>query len=502
MTLRPALTAALLLCLASTALAADELSNASFDEGLEGWEVGVGATNGTSGIESFLAQDVAVKRTGAASLRCSGDATTATWRMLTQTVDVSAGDLVSFRVAARCESVVREGPQYPNANGVVIFENAAGQRTGFLTTAVMHGDREWVDLGIDILAPAGTVRAKVGVFHSMTGTTWFDDVRFTATPTEPFDEAARAAALIALEGHMTRTYSFWGYGVKPSDPAALFAKHRDACLAAGDKAAFAGALRTLLAELDDVHVKVQTSFGPLFTARPGPTMTFPLQAVLGRVSEKAVHGKNVLGGWIGEGDDRVAYLLVATLQLPRHELELVTRALDAFADAKALIVDLRPNGGGSEDQAALVAGRLTEADVVYARNLFRDPTLPGAEGLLPPADRVLRSAGKDAHFGGRVAFLAGPGCVSSTEGFLLMGKALPNVTIVGEPSRGASGNPAGFALAEGLTVWASRWRSLDLDGACIEDRGVQPDVLVEPEGVTRMGDVDPVLDRAVELLRE
>jgi len=253
-------------------------------------------------------------------------------------------------VAARSSGVVREGHQYANANGLVIFENASGERTGFVTTAAMEGDRAWVDLGLDALAPDGTVRAQVGVFHSMSGTTWFDDVRLVVTPTEPFDAAARGAALDALEGHMTRTYPFWGLGEKPDDPAALFGRHRAACVAAKEKPAFVAALRGLLAELDDTHIWIDTPLGRIGTASPGERAVFPLNAVLGRLSEKTVHGRNVLGGWIGEGDSRVAYLLVASFALPEAERRLVAKALDAFQDARRLIVDVRPNGGGDERQ--------------------------------------------------------------------------------------------------------------------------------------------------------
>ena len=224
--------------------------------------------------------------------------------------------------------------------------------------------------------------------------------------------------------------------------------------------------------------------------------------MLARLSEKVVHGRNVLAGWIGDEEDAVGYLLVASFALPDEERQLVAKALDTFQAAKALIVDVRPNGGGDERQAMAIGGRFTRSDVVYARNLVRDPTLAGLLGFLPPTDRVLAAAPEASRFAGRVAVLAGPGCVSSTEGFLLMCKALKNVTIVGRPSRGASGDPAGLELADGVTVWTSTWQTLDLAGDCTEGRGIAPDVVVEPEGVSRTGPTDSVLDRAVELLRE
>ncbi len=84
----------------------------------------------------------------------------------------------------------------------------------------------------------------------------------------------------------------------------------------------------------------------------------------------------------------------------------------------------------------------------------------------------------------------------ATEGFLLMMRARPQVRIVGEPSRGASGNPGPFELLPGVTVFASRWRTLTPDGKLLERVGVEPHVRVDVPA-----DADPVLDRALELLR-
>ena len=163
---------------------------------------------------------------------------------------------------------------------------------------------------------------------------------------------------------------------------------------------------------------------------------------------------------------------------------------------------MRPNTGDDERPAQAVAGRVADADLVYARSVWREQTLPGTDAFAPPQDRVLVAAPEAQRYRGRVAVLAGPACVSSTEGFLLMARALPRVTVVGRPSRGASGNPAPFEVLPGLTVWASRWRSLDLDGTCIEGVGVAPDVPVEPTARPGGAPADAVLDRAVELLRE
>jgi hypothetical protein len=500
--MRADLAAALVLAsLATSAAAGTEIVNGSFEDGLEGWTETTGATTGNGAARPDIAIDDSVASDGKRSLRVTGRAGVIVWPMHLQKLDVSAGQRISLRVAARCEGVAKEGRQYGNSNGLVMFQDAAGNRTGFLTTAVLSGDREWVDLGIDAIAPPGTAKASVGVFHSMTGMAWFDDVRVTVASTDPADETARAAAFDALEGHLRRTYSFWGIEGKP-DADALFTKHRPSAIAAEDLTQFAGALRSMLAELDDVHVWMDTPLGRVGTAAPGPGAQFNVHAVLARLDVKLVHGRNVLAGWIGEGDDRVGYLLVATFSKGNPEWPLVEEALTKLADAPALVVDVRPNGGGDEMQGRAIAGRWTDTTVEYARQRWRDPTVAGLEGFGAVSSRMLEAAPEEQRFSGKVALLSGPACVSSTEAFLLMGKALPRVTVVGQPSRGASANPGAFAVFPNLTVWTSRWQSLGLDDRCIEGTGVPPDVVVDLAAGEPSRTKDPVLDAAVKLLRE
>ena len=98
--------------------------------------------------------------------------------------------------------------------------------------------------------------------------------------------------------------------------------------------------------------------------------------------------------------------------------------------------------------------------------------------------------------------LIGPGAVSSGEGFVKMMKCLPQVTTVGLPTRGASGNPKPFELPDaGVTIWFSRWVDLLPNGETFEGRGISPEVKVdEPAEAYAQG--DPTLDKGLEILRE
>jgi carboxyl-terminal processing protease len=168
-------------------------------------------------------------------------------------------------------------------------------------------------------------------------------------------------------------------------------------------------------------------------------------------------------------------------------------ALKGMFDAPGFIVDLRSNGGGAEPRAAQIASLFADKKYLYARSKIRSgakvdefretPARYIAPSLTEPFDRP-------------VICLVGPGCVSSGEGFALMMKAMEHVTLVGQPTRGASGNPRPITLSNGIKVWFSRWVSMEPDGASIEGRGIQPDIVVE-----HADEGDPTFDKAIELLR-
>jgi C-terminal processing protease CtpA/Prc len=496
-----ALLVAALAGLASSGVADDApkpaLLNASFEETGDapaGWTLEEGARNDAAGGTSAVAVDRSVSVDEKASLRLSGDARTSVWSVVGQDVAVRAGDRVNLACVARCRGVHAEGKQFANAGATLGFYDAGGKRLALLGSPQLSGDRDWVPLGVTAIAPPGTVRARAGLFLSMTGTAWFDAVRVDAGPATAADRAGRERTFAAFEEHLVRTYSFFGVAGKPH-AAELFERHREAVLAAADEDAFVAAIVTMLRDLDDVHVTVRTKAGLAATANPGTVPSnwnFP--AVRAALTETTLVERNLVAGRIGTGADAVGYLMIGTFVLDAAGVAHVESVLDSLDGAKSLILDVRPNGGGDEQAAARIAGRFTGKDVLYARCRWRDATLPGDDGLGPPQDRVLKAAAKqDAR---RVCVLQGPGCVSSTEGFLLMANALPNVTTVGLPSRGASANPAPFELLPGVTVTVSRWRSYSPAGELVEGTGVAPKVRVEHDARTA-GASDPTLAAAL-----
>jgi hypothetical protein len=438
-----------------------QLANPSFEDGIKGWTLETGAQQGdgpAAGVE-----------VDGGELRFTSDAATRRWPMPSQTVDCPAGSRVLFTVAARCKGLRREGNQYENANAVVIFLDAAGKRLGILGSAVLRGDRERVDLFVHALAPPGTASVKVAFFSSMSGTAWFDDARLVIAPADD-----RAAAFQALKLHFDRTYPYLDEHGAPAQPG---------------EGEVGSALRAMLLPMKDLHVWIETPLGPVYTVEGNPhPPNWDAKAIRARLTEVLLEKSPHLVGRMGE----VGYAFIGAWK--KEGFGEVEAAIDKLADAKALILDVRANGGGDELLARRIAGRFAAKPVAYGLAQPRDPTIRG-NGFLEPFEKRFEPLGKpDAR---RVVVLQGRYCVSSTEWFLLMMGALDNVTTVGLPSRGATGNPQPFALFPGVNVWVPTQRGLTLDGKVIEGSGIPPDEEVGPGEEGK----DPALARALELLR-
>jgi len=451
-------------------LAAVTLVNPGFEDPGDaptGWRLDLGATEAAQGPESEVAIDRTVARSGAASMRLRGEPGTLRWRLPAQDFAVRPGTRVVFRVAARSREVRQAGHRFYNANAVLLMFDAQGRRVGFATSHLLRDDCEWHDLVVSMFVPDGAVRATVGVFLSVPGTAWFDDARVEVWPLVGDERAAREGALLLLREHVLRTWPFFGLPGKPADGEALVAD---------PDRPFREGLAGVLAPLADAHVWVRPPVGPVFGFLPPGDGPAPpdLRAVRERLDEVVADGPGVLAGRLGD----VAYVYVGSFLAERfHGIP------EELEGRRAFVIDVRGNTGGDERLARGIAARFADGPVIYARNRVRDPCRPDDLGaFLPATSRVVEP---DRRLEGRAIVLQDRACMSSCEGFLLMARALERMTTVGEPSRGASGNPQPIEVLPGWVVHVSTWQSLppDGDGACIEGRGVPPEVPFSGPGV-------------------
>ncbi|MCY3870664.1 MAG: S41 family peptidase [Gemmatimonadetes bacterium] len=199
----------------------------------------------------------------------------------------------------------------------------------------------------------------------------------------------------------------------------------------------------------------------------------------------------------GRFPDGPAYLVIGSwAQKAARDIEAAAKWIDGLSPDDTLILDIRFNSGGDERLARKIAGRFVERSVVYAGHLNRDTSSPS--GFSRIKKRTLKPIRPG--FRGRTVVLMGPVNMSSCEAFLLMMKQAPQCTLMGEKSYGSSGNPKPIFLANGVTVFLPSWVALTPDGEPFEGKGISPDVHVE--FLDELGDQDPLINAALELLKE
>ena len=252
-------------------------------------------------------------------------------------------------------------------------------------------------------------------------------------------------------------------------------------------------------------------------------------------------------GWLET--DRVGYLRLASM---REGLEPeLERALDEFAEADAVILDVRGNGGGTRDALLFLGSRFLgpkNAPVVvnvgryclppeesedesegHLANRFLWPrswSPRSGEGWSRAAkkeiDRFAKSFrpegelrsrlsaphylvlehGEEAEpaFAPLVVVLQDAGCFSATDIFLAAMKELPGVVTCGTASSGGSARSRRYRLpGSGLTIQCASMASWQPDGRFYDGVGVDPDLEFVPRATDLLLDgTDSVLERALE----
>lgn len=185
-------------------------------------------------------------------------------------------------------------------------------------------------------------------------------------------------------------------------------------------------------------------------------------------------------------------------------------ALPRIMEAKALIIDVRENGGGSTSHGHKVLSYLSQGDIAATPQYVRaDNPYMRAQGLRAiawmPAQRFGAPAAvrKGAHtFAGKVVVLTGPRTFSAAEDFVLAFNALKRGTTIGESTGGSTGQPLSLTLPGGGSARICIKRDLTPDGRDFVGKGIVPDLPVAPTVETVRAGRDSVLEHALARLRE
>ncbi|MFO7625942.1 MAG: S41 family peptidase [Candidatus Fermentibacteraceae bacterium] len=170
-----------------------------------------------------------------------------------------------------------------------------------------------------------------------------------------------------------------------------------------------------------------------------------------------------------------------------------------FLDADKLIIDVRMNDGLGEGMQCLeVAGRFSSTPWTGWYTSSRNG--PSYDNLTPLQPFSVAPTG-NVHFTCQVYLLTGGRCAESTEYFVCAMEALPNVTVIGERTRGSAGEAAYVPLSNGWVAGIPAQIVYSADMAPIQGQGISPDIEVLTSSEDLSGGIDPVLDYVFSLMQ-
>jgi len=254
----------------------------------------------------------------------------------------------------------------------------------------------------------------------------------------------------------------------------------------------------------------------------GRTVTIDrLHQKLAPVPESPLEGK-----WLEKG---IYYLRIPSFDLRQDELKAI-ELLKQNAQAKAMIIDVRANGGGNtpSDLIAALIDRPYRAfsqgttmsiglfaayrqvlstlspeelnqisdstrSTLGAYSEYYRPMLVTAGGMNLPGKPI---------YTGPLVVLSDIGCASSCEDFLMPLKESKRARILGQASYGSTGQPYMVNFDGGITFRVSTRRVYFPDGSPFEGVGIAPDVEARPTLDDLRHGTDSVLAKALEMARE
>jgi hypothetical protein len=289
-------------------------------------------------------------------------------------------------------------------------------------------------------------------------------------------------------------YSYFAY--KHINWDSLRAAFRPRAAAAGSQDELVAILKEMTAPLRDIHVAFTTPSGarqPTYV--PAAPRNWDRTVWLQTAS--ACHLTQVKPnlGYCTMGS--IAYIVIGSWnpsQFGRDDLDAI---VDRFRDAPAMIIEVRPNGGGSDALAFDLASRFVARSTVVGYVRFRNG--PRHDDFTPEMTRRIEPRGA-FQYAKPVIVLSGRGVFSSNESFISAMRETPNVTILGDTTGGGTGNPGEHELGDGWKYTVSRWIEWTADRRVIEWQGIPPDVVVPWDTAAVRAGRDVVLEAALSLL--
>lgn len=259
----------------------------------------------------------------------------------------------------------------------------------------------------------------------------------------------------------------------------------------------------LLSELKDGHVNLITPFdqGRYWrwkTDYPAGSNSSLINDYLG--SDYRIAGA-LSYTWLRHhqhGADSIGYIRVSSFAQGLSSGN-INAALSRLRDCRALILDIRNNGGGAITNSDLLASHFiaTERIVGYMSHKRG----PGHNDFSPRVALRLKPVEQGVRWLRPVVLLVDRGVYSAANDFTLRLSGLPLVTIMGQPTGGGGGLPMSAELPNGWGLRYSSSRSYDAQGRDVE-QGIATDIELSFDRRQAIQGYDTMIEGAVDYLKE
>jgi C-terminal processing protease CtpA/Prc len=225
------------------------------------------------------------------------------------------------------------------------------------------------------------------------------------------------------------------------------------------------------------------------SAAEHPTNLIPGQNHWGEAMREAESRNDAIGREVLVSGDVAIWKLSAFNLAP----DWIEKQIGKARGQKALILDLRGNGGGSTETLSSLAGSLFDHDVKILDRVERDATKP-------------MIAKRQAHvFDGKLIVLVDASSASASEILARVVQLEHRGTVIGDRSEGAVMEAKRYRESTGVSMGPVFGFSITdanlimTDGKSLEGTGVTPDEILLPTAADLAAGRDPVLARAAEL---
>jgi C-terminal processing protease CtpA/Prc len=174
---------------------------------------------------------------------------------------------------------------------------------------------------------------------------------------------------------------------------------------------------------------------------------------------------------------------------------------EEISKAKAIIFDVRSNGGGNSTVGYQVLATITDKDFATSRAETRDykPSYRawGRKENNFVFDANRQSANPQLQFKGQVIVLTSAQTYSAAEDFTVAFDTMKRGTIIGEATGGSTGQPLMIDLPGGGSARICTKKDSYADGKPFVGVGIQPNMVVRPSLVDFRANRDTVLEAAL-----